>query len=215
LEQAKELKTGTTTVGLVCKDGVVLAAEKKSTLGYLVASKEEVKIVEIVPHIGMTHAGVVGDLQALTRYLKAEARLFELRNRKKISVKAATTLLSNILYGRRSSFFPFVVQIIVGGYDDNGPSLFILHSDGSTIEEKKFFATGSGSPMAFGVLETLFKEDISTNEGKEIALKAVKAAIERDIASGGRGIDVAIVDKSGFKLLEKEEVERMLESLKK
>ncbi len=215
MEQVKELKIGTTTVGIVYKGGVVLAAEKKSTLGYLVASKEEVKIVEIVPHIGMTHAGVAGDLQALTRFIKAEARLFELRNKKRVSLKATTTLLSNILYGRRMSFFPFMVQIIVGGYDDNGPGLFILHPDGSTIEEKKFFATGSGSPMAFGVFEALYKKDMSINDTKSLAVKAIKSAVERDIASGGRGIDVAIVDENGFKMVDKEEVERILEKLKK
>lgn len=214
MEQIQGLKSGTTTVGLICRDSVILAAEKRSLLGSMVASEEEVKIVEIMPHIAMTHAGVCGDLQALTRYMRAEAKLFELKNKRKISVKAAATLLANILYGRRSTFFPYLVQIIMGGFDD-GPKLFILHSDGSTIEEKKFFATGSGSPMAFGVLETLFREGISTEEGKRIALKAVKAATERDTASGGRGIDLAIIDKTGFKLLEKEEVERILQSLKK
>jgi len=215
LEDVKGVKSGTTTVGIVCKDGVVLAAEKKATMGYLVASKEDVKIVEIMPHIAMTQAGMVGDVQALRRYLSAEARLFELRNKKRIPVKAAATLLSNILYGGRWSFFPYMVQLIMAGYDENGPSLFILHPDGSRLEDKKFFATGSGSPMAFGVLETLFKEKLSVDECKKIAVRAVKAAIERDIASGGRGIDMAVIDKDGFKMLKKSEVEKIIESLKK
>jgi len=168
-----------------------------------------------MPHIAMTQAGMVGDVQALTRYLSAEARLFELRNKKKIPVKSAATLLSNILYGGRWSFFPYMVQLIMAGYDENGPSLFILHPDGSRLEDKKFFATGSGSPMAFGVLETLFKEKLSVDECKKIAVRAVKAAIERDIASGGRGIDMAVIDKDGFKMLKKSEVEKIIESLKK
>ena len=215
MEKIEGIKSGTTTVGIVCKDSIVLAAEKKASMGYLVASKEEIKIVEIMPHIGMTESGMVGDIQALTRYLKAEARLFELKNRKKITVKAAATLMANILYQGRWSFFPYYVQLILAGYDEMGPSLFVLAPDGSRLEDKKFFTTGSGSPMAFGVLETLYKENLSLDECKRIAVKAVKAAVERDIASGGKGIDVAVVDKDGFRLLNKREVEKIIEEVKK
>jgi len=207
----QQLKTGTTTVGIVCKDGVVLAAERKATLGFLVASKEDLKIVQVMPHIGITQAGAVGDLQALTRLLKAEAYLYELRENKRISVNAAATLLANILYGGR--WFPYLVQIILAGFDEKGPQLFILHPDGSKLEEKKFFSTGSGSPIAFGVLEVFYKDGLTVEEGKQIAVKAVKAAIERDIASGGRGIDVAIIDKNGFRMVSEEEVQRMLKSI--
>lgn len=209
-EQMQKLKTGTTTVGIVCKDGIVLAAEKKATLGYLVASKDDIKIVQVMPHIGMTQAGAVGDIQALVRYLKAEATLYELRENKRISVNAAATLLANIMYGGR--WFPYMVQIILAGYDDKGPQLFILHPDGSKLEEKKFFSTGSGSPMAFGVLEVLYKDGLTVEEAKHIAVKAVKAAVERDIASGGKGIDVAVIDKNGFKMLSEEEVQKMIKA---
>lgn len=209
-EQMQKLKTGTTTVGIVCKDGIVLAAEKKATLGYLVASKDDIKIVQVMPHIGMTQAGAVGDIQALVRYLKAEATLYELRENKRISVNAAATLLANIMYSGR--WFPYMVQIILAGYDDKGPQLFILHPDGSKLEEKKFFSTGSGSPMAFGVLEVLYKDGLTVEEAKQIAVKAVKAAVERDIASGGKGIDVAVIDKNGFKMLSEEEVQKMIKA---
>jgi len=213
MEEAKSIKSGTTTVGIVFKEGVILAAEKKATMGYLVATKEDVKIVEVMPHIAMTQAGMVGDVQALTRYLSAECKLYELRNRKRIPVKSAASLLANILYGGRWSFFPYMVQLILAGYDEEGPNLFILHPDGSKLEEKKFFSTGSGSPMAFGVLEVLYKEGLSLDECKKIAVKAVKAAVERDIGSGGKGIDVAIIDKEGFRLMKKAEVEKILEKL--
>jgi proteasome beta subunit len=213
--EEKSLKSGTTTVGIICKDGVVLAAEKKATLGYLVASKEDVKIVSITPYIAITQAGMVGDLQALTRYMRAESKLFELQNKKRIPVKAAATLLANILYSGRWTFFPYYVQMILAGYDENGPSLFVLHPDGSRLEEKKFFSTGSGSPIAFGVLEDGFKEKLSVEEGKKLAVRAIKAAIERDIASGGRGIDVAVIDEKGFRMLEKKEVEELTKSVKK
>jgi proteasome beta subunit len=211
----KGLKSGTTTVGIVCKDGVILAAERKATMGYLVASKEDLKIVEIMPHIAITQAGMVGDIQALTRYLIAESKLYELRTRKRIPVKAAATLLANILYGGRWSFFPYMVQLILAGYDETGSNLFILHPDGSILVEKKFFSTGSGSPMAFGVLETLYKDGLSIDECKKLAVRAVRAAVERDIASGGKGIDVAVIDKDGFRLLKETEVEKILENIKK
>jgi len=211
----KGVKSGTMTVGIICKDGVVLAAERKATMGYLVASKEDTKITKIMSHIAITQAGMVGDIQALTRYIIAEANLYELRNKKRIPLAATANLLANILYSGRWSFFPYMVQLIMAGYDEKGPGLFILHPDGSQLEEKKFFSTGSGSPIAFGVLEALFKENLSMDECKKIAAKAVKAAVERDIASGGIGIDIAVIDSKGFKLLKKQEVDKIIEGLKK
>jgi len=203
-------KTGTTTVGLICKDGVVLAAEKKSTMGYLVANKESEKILPIDDHIALTIAGASGDAQALARYMKAELNLFKIQNQRKISVKGAATLLANILHSGRWTFLPYMVQLIVAGYDDNGPSIFTLDAIGSSEEEKKFFSTGSGSPIALGVLEDGYKDSISLEDGMRLAVKAVKAAIERDIASGGSGIDVAVINKEGIRFLKKEEVESLL-----
>ncbi|MEM5882879.1 MAG: archaeal proteasome endopeptidase complex subunit beta [Candidatus Aenigmatarchaeota archaeon] len=202
--------TGTTTVGLICKEGVVLAAEKKSTMGYLVASKESVKILPIEDSIAITIAGASGDAQALVRYMKAECRLFEIQNNRKISVQAAATLLANILYSGRWTFLPYMVQLIIAGYDDSGPSIYTLDAIGSVEEEKRFFSTGSGSPIALGVLEDRYKDGISLNEGIKLAVQAIKAAIERDIASGGKSIDVAVITKDGFKLLEKEEIEKIM-----
>ncbi|MFH8132463.1 MAG: archaeal proteasome endopeptidase complex subunit beta [Candidatus Aenigmatarchaeota archaeon] len=202
--------TGTTTVGIVCKEGVVLAAEKKSTMGYLVASKESVKILPIEDNIAITIAGASGDAQALVRYMKAECRLFEIQNNRKISVQAAATLLANILYSGRWTFLPYMVQLIIAGYDDSGPSIYTLDAIGSVEEEKRFFSTGSGSPIALGVLEDKYKDGISLNEGVKLAVQAIKAAIERDIASGGKSIDVAVITKDGFRLLEKEEIEKIM-----
>ena len=193
----KTVKTGTTTVGMICKDGVVLGAERKATAGYMIASKDDTKIVEILPHLGLTQAGSVGDIQSLVRYISAETKLYEIKNDKKITIKAATTLLSNILHQNR--YYPYMVQMILGGFDVKGPQLFILHADGSMLEEKKFFSTGSGSPYALGVLETLYKDDITTEEGKLIVEKAIRAAVQRDIASGGIGMDIAVIDQKGFR----------------
>jgi proteasome beta subunit len=190
-------KTGTTTLGLVCKDGVVLAADKKSTMGNLIANKETEKIFSLDDHIAMTIAGLSGDCQALVRYMKAELKLFSIENKRKISVRGAATLLSNILHGNK--FYPFYVQLVVAGFDDAGPSIFDLDPVGGTEEEKKFFSTGSGSPMVLGVLEDSYKEGMSLEEGTKLAVRAVKAAVERDTASGGKGIDVFIITKDGIK----------------
>ena len=210
VDEKKIKKTGTTTVGMVCKDGVVLAAEKKSTLGYLVASKESKKIFPIEDHVAITIAGASGDAQALIRYMKAETKLFNIQKQRKISVKSAATLLANILHSGRWTFLPYMVQLIIAGFDDSGPSIYTLDAIGSSEEEKKFFSTGSGSPMALGVLENRYKDGMSTEEGARLAVAAIKAAIERDIASGGKSIDVAVITKDGFKLLEKEYIERIL-----
>jgi len=203
-------KTGTTTVGLVCKDGVVLAAEKKSTLGYLVASKESKKIFPIEEHIAITIAGASGDAQALIRYMKAECKLFNIQKQRKIPVKSAATLLANILQSGRWTFLPYMVQLIIAGFDGSGPSIYSLDAIGSSEEERKFFSTGSGSPIALGVLENSYKDGLSIEEGAKLAVAAIKAAIERDIASGGKGINVAVITKDGFRFLEKEKIGNIL-----
>ena len=191
-------ETGTTTVGIICKDAVILAAEKKSTLGYLVASKESEKILPLDTHIAMTIAGASGDAQILARYLRAEFKLFEIEHRRKITVRGAAVLLSNIL--QSSKFFPYYVQLIIGGVDDLGPHIFDLDAIGGMEEDKRFISTGSGSPIALGVLEDQYREGMSIEEAKELAKRAIKAAVERDIASGGRAIDIAIVTKDGIKI---------------
>ena len=191
-------KTGTTTLAMVCKDGVIVASDKKATMGYLIASKETLKIYALDDHIAMTIAGSAADAQALARYLRAEFRLFKLQNGRKITIKGAASLLSNML--QNSKFYPYFVQLIIAGYDDEGPAIYTFDAIGSSEEEKKFFSTGSGSPMALGVLEDSYRDGISVEEGKKLAVRAVKAAIGRDIASGGNAIDVGVITKSGIKM---------------
>ena len=197
IENPKLRKTGTTTVGLVCRDGVVLAADKKATFGNLIASKDTDKIYPLDEHIAMTIAGLSGDAQALVRYMSAELKLFSIENKRKISVKGAATLLSNILHGNK--YYPFYVQLIVAGFDSSGPAIFDLDPVGGTEQEKKFFSTGSGSPMVFGVMEDSYRENMSIEDAVKLAVRAVKAATERDTASGGHAIDVVTITKSGMK----------------
>ncbi len=200
------VKTGTTTVGLVGKDGVILASDRRATMGYLIASKDIDKIYPIDTHIGMTIAGSVGDAQTLVRWMQAELKLYELKHMKKASVNAAATLLANILVGYK--YFPFWVQILIGGVDER-PHVYSIDMLGGVTEEK-LTSTGSGSPIAYGVLEDNFKENATTAENAKIAVKAVTAAMKRDAASGER-VDIVVIDKSGFKRMKKEDVKKLVE----
>ncbi|MBI4176673.1 MAG: archaeal proteasome endopeptidase complex subunit beta [Candidatus Aenigmarchaeota archaeon] len=203
--EIKPVKTGTTTVGLVSKDAVILGADRKATMGYLIASKTAKKILQIDDHIGMTIAGLVGDAQALERYIKAELKLYKLSEDRKISISAAAYLVANILYGRR--FYPYYVQLIVGGYDDKA-KLYSLGADGSVMEEAKYYSSGSGSPMAFGVLEHGFKRNMSTEEAKKLVVRSVRSALRRDIGSGS-GIDVVVIDSKGFRRIDDDEIKKL------
>jgi len=199
MEKPEIRKTGTTTLGIVCKDGVVLAAEKKSTMGYLIASKDSEKIHDLHEHIAMTIAGASGDAQTLARYMKAELNLFSIQNQRKLSVKGAATLLANLLHNGRWTFMPYMVQLIIAGYDKHGGHIFSLDAIGAVEQEAKFFSTGSGSPFALGVLEDTFADGLSVEEGGELALRAIRAAVERDIGSGGKGIDIVKINEHGIK----------------
>lgn len=207
MEKIEKLKTGTTTVGAVGTDVVILGADRKATMGYLVASKDAKKILQLDDHVGMTIAGVVGDAQALERYIKAEFRLYELKEGSKITVKSASNLVANILYSRR--FYPYIVQLIVGGHDGK-PGLFSFDPSGGMSEEKDYFATGSGSVMALGVLEDKFKKGMTTDELKRLVARAVHSGMKRDIASGGSGIDLVVIDSKGFRRISDSEVNKYL-----
>jgi proteasome beta subunit len=198
------LKTGTTTVGLVCRDGIVLASDRRATMGYFIASKDIDKIYPVNDHIAMTIAGGVGDAQMLIRWMRSEIKLYELKQEKKISVEAATTLLANIL--AQYKYYPFFVQLLIGGIDER-PRLFSVDMLGG-ITEEKMTSTGSGSPTAFGVLEELYSEDKPVEANLPIAFKAVAAAMKRDAATGER-VDLTCVTKAGFKRFEKEEVRKL------
>lgn len=208
MHSEKELtKTGTTTLGLICRDAVILAADRKSTMGYLVANKNVQKILQIDERMAMTTAGLVGDAQALERIIKAELALYDLQEERKPSVKAAAYLLANVLYSRR--FYPYWVQLLVGGFD-TAPRLYSFDASGSIQEEGDFFSTGSGSPFALGVLEAGYKPGMELEEAKRLAARSVKSATERDIASGGTGIDLVVISKDGLTRISDKKVEELL-----
>jgi proteasome beta subunit len=207
IAKQKGVQTGTTTVGLVCKDGIVLASDRRATMGYLIASKDIDKIYPISDTIAMTIAGSVGDAQTLIRWMNSEVKLYELKHEKTMSVEAAAVLLSNILV--QYKYYPFFVQLLLGGMDER-PRLFSVDMLGG-ITEEKMTSTGSGSPVAYGVMEELYAEDRDIEANLAVAAKAVSAAMRRDAATGER-VDLVTVTKAGFKRFDKEEVKKILHS---
>jgi proteasome beta subunit len=204
-------KTGTTILGIVCKDGVVIATERRATMGTLIAHKATKKLYQIDNHLALATAGLVGDLQVLSRYLSAETKLYSLKRDAEMSVHSAATLLSNILNSRK--FYPYYVQLILGGWDSTGGHVYSLDAAGGSIPDK-YTAGGSGSPYAFGVLEDSFRDDMSVNEGIELALRAITAAMGRDSASGN-GADIAVITEKEFKMIPEEEIKKRLQKMGK
>jgi proteasome beta subunit len=194
--QAPELYVpGATTIGIVCKDGVILASEKRVSYGSFVVSRSGKKVFKITPNIGAACAGLVSDMQVLVREIEIYSNLYKLDVGRPISVKSASKMMSSLLFSQR--FYPLITQTVVGGVDDEGPSLYVLDVLGSNIPDK-YTSVGSGAEIAIGVLEENFKEGMTVKEGKELATTAIKSAISRDAMSGD-GIDFLIITKNGIK----------------
>jgi proteasome beta subunit len=192
---------GTTTVGVVCTDGVILSSDTRVTMGYFVAHKTGKKIYQIDDHIAMTISGSVADAQRVVEVLKVNAKLYKLNNDRPIPIQAASRLVANLLFSARLA--PLIAQIIVGGVDSTGPHVFSLDPFGSLVEEK-CVATGSGSPIAYGVLEDKYKEGSKIKDMLPVVLRAVDSAMKRDIASGD-SFDIAVITKEGYRALSTEE----------
>ena len=190
---------GATTVGVICKDGVILASERRVNYGYFVMSKSGKKVFKIADKIGAACAGIVADMQILTREVTAHLNIYSFEREQSVTVRTAAKLMGSLLFERR--YFPYLTQTIVGGIDETGAKLFVLDPLGSVIEDK-FTAVGSGSEIAMGLLESDFKDDMSVEDAKGLVRKAIKAASARDIASG-EGLDMLIITDKG--LLEEHE----------
>ncbi len=201
---------GTTTIGLVCDTGVVLATERRATMGHFIASKDAKKVYQIDDLIAMTTAGSVGDAQRLVKWMQVESRLYKMRREESMTVKGIVSLLANILSGNR--YYPYFVQLLVGGFDKNGPSVYSLDAIGGIIEEKKAVSTGSGSPMAYGVLEDRYVENMPIDDGVELAVRALHNAMKRDSASGD-GIEVIKITSDGYIKIDDTEIERLRKAL--
>ncbi|MBW6518094.1 MAG: archaeal proteasome endopeptidase complex subunit beta [ANME-2 cluster archaeon] len=188
-------RKGTTTIGLVCSEGIVLASESRATMGFFIASKDAKKIYQIDDLVGMTTAGSVGDAQRLVKVMQVESKLYKMRRQESMTIKGIGSLLSNVLGGNR--YFPYMVQLIVGGVDKTGPNLYSLDAMGGQLEETTAVATGSGSPIAYGVLEDRYKKDMSMDEGVDLAIRALHNVVKRDAASGN-GVKVVKITSDSY-----------------
>jgi proteasome beta subunit len=186
---------GTTTIGMVCKEGVVLATESRATMGHFIASKDAKKVYQIDDFIGMTTAGSVGDAQRLVKTMQVESKLYKMRRQENMTVRGSASLLSNILAGNR--YYPFMVQLLIGGFDKNGPNIYSLDALGGQLEETKAVSTGSGSPFAYGILEDRYAENMTVDDGVDLAIRALHNVMKRDSASGN-GIKVVKITADGY-----------------
>jgi proteasome beta subunit len=201
---AERLK-GTTTVGVVFDKGVILAADKRATMGYFIAAKDTDKVLAVSDKMAITIAGGTGDAQSLVRLLRAELELYKYSRGSPLTVEGAATMLANILQGNK--YFPYFVQLILGGYD-TAPRLFDLDLVGGLISEK-YTSTGSGSPVAFGLLDEFYKDGMQKDEAMRLAVKAVNAAMKRDTPTG-EGVDLVCITKDGMKRYSREDTAKLI-----
>ncbi len=198
---------GTTTVGIQASDGIVLCADMRASAGYFVATNTTMKITQIDIHAGLTMAGGVADAQNIVDILCYHANLNRVEKQRPIRIASIARLCSLIFHQNRG--YPFIADILVGGYDDDGPSLFNIDTYGS-VERKQYVSTGSGSPVAYGLLDNEYRDDLTIDEAKDIALRAVRSAIIRNIGTGD-GINIATITKDGFKILTDEQKKTVIE----
>jgi proteasome beta subunit len=199
---------GTTTIGVVCQDGVILASDTRVTMGFYVAHKHGKKVYKIDDHLAMTIAGSVADAQRAVDILAINARLYKINMGRPLPVNSAARLLSNLLFSAR--YVPLVAQVLIGGIDDTGSHVFSIDPFGSLTEEK-CVSTGSGSPIAYGVLEDKYRENASVKEILPVVVKAVNASMKRDAASGD-SFNVAVIDQKGYRDLNEKEKKQILNS---
>jgi len=207
-----EAKKGTTTVGIRGKDFVVLAADKMASMGDLAADLNTQKVYPLSKYMALTTAGMVGDLQVLTRFLKARINRMKIEEGEEPHPRRIAIYLGTALNSNKYSYW---VQLLFGGYKD-GPYLASIDMAGGVSDAEPIMATGSGSPVAYGVLEANFKENMDKKAAIKLAVQAIEAARMRNTYTGGRepGIDVAVIDKNGVRILTPEEVAKIKKSLK-
>jgi len=199
---------GTTTLAIKCVDGVIMATDTRATmLPGFVAHKRVKKVYQVTRNIGMTIAGVPAEALNVLDLLKANASIYQIQRRREIPVRAVASLASNLLFSQR--FYPYSVQIIIGGYDSEGYHLYSLDPFGSAIEDN-LIATGSGSPVAYGVLESGYNEELTLDEGLALAARAIRSAMKRDVYTGDSFDIVTVTREKGYMELTSEEKKSLL-----
>ncbi len=201
----KDFKTGTTTVGLIAGESIVLAADMRASFGHIAYDEESKKLYKITDRIGVTNAGSVGDSLAVIRFLRSQARLYEIERDTKITPKAIVTYLSNVLNAHR--YYPYSAQFVLGGIN-KGPEIFELTPYGGILKRDKFAVSGSGTEPAMTTLDQNYRKQMSEEEGIALAIKAVNAGRLRDIYSGGVSVAVMVINNKGIRELSDAEVQK-------
>ncbi len=202
----KAYKTGTTTLGIICKDGVVLAADRRVTAGF-VAHKRFTKIIQIDENMAVTVAGSVSEAQLLSKLIRAELSLKNTQTKRKTTAKEAANLIAGLVYSnvRQSWMLQSIAAFLLAAKDESGVHLYSLGPDGSLMEHDDYAFDGSGEMFAIGVLESHYKKDITVSDGIKLAVRAINASIQRDIYSGN-GIDVLTITDKGLAWVNEEEL---------
>ncbi|MFH1751802.1 MAG: proteasome subunit beta [archaeon] len=203
----ESLKTGTTTVGIITNEAVVLGSDQQATMWHLAAENEMQKIYPINEMTAITIAGSAGDGLTLVKFLRTHSKLYEMERETIMRTKALVSLLANVFSSNR--FYPFYSHFLVGGFSSK-PELFNVTPDGAALEQKKYSWTGSGSELALSVLDNDYKENMTEKDGILLALKALKTAKKRDIYTGGQGFNITVITKQGVKELTEKEVSSFL-----
>lgn len=193
----KIIKSSTTTVGIMVKDGVVIGTESQATAGYMVATKTAQKLFQINDFTAATISGGVADCQYVVNQLKAFSRLKEVEEEKVPDPKYIASITRNILFSGRSYF---LCMMIIGGYSEKEKKGLLYGVDllGTLYEEENFISFGSGSPFSLGVLEADWKPNMTKSTGIDLIKSAINSSRERDAASGF-DIQLCTIDKTGFK----------------
>lgn len=181
----------TTIVGIKTKEGVVLGSDRRASKGFFIGSKITQKIAKMDDTLAIAIAGQLSDAEYLIRVAKAERKLMELRRGFPLSVKESARLIANLAYSGLKNYQPYFVELVVAGVDEDGGHIYAADMSGA-ITNEEFTSSGSGSPIAYGVLESVYNKNITNEQAKDIATKAVAAAMERDPGSGN-GIDVLVI----------------------
>jgi proteasome beta subunit len=181
---------GATAVGISFSDGVVLAAEKRVSYGNFVINKHTRKIFSVTESVGAACAGMIADMQVLVRQVEALAKIRKLETRRNVATNSVAKLMSVIMFERR--FFPLLTQVIVGGVETKS-RIYTLDPLGSLLPDD-YAAVGTGAEMALGVLDSEYKSSLTAKQSKELALKAIRASVQRDSASGD-GIDLLVITR--------------------
>lgn len=204
------LKTGTSILGIVCKDGIIMAADRQVTAGMTVMFKNKEKVLKINDYLVFSGCGLAAASDRIKKVLPAELKLKELRSKSRPTVKQSANLLAEIIYHniRQPSMVPDEVGALIAGFNEDGTTELYSIDPAGSIKRIEDFDTnfGSGMPYMLGLLERQYKKDLTIKEGVELAIEALKSSTQRDIGSG-YGLDIFTITKDGIKHEVKQKIE--------